>query len=245
VAASALMVIVVGVTTHLAGESASSRRLVVSGGVPPGAPVTASPQDPRPRKHDGEDPTSPQSRFDDWASSTSAATSVPSRALSAYAAAQTELARSQPGCGLTWPTLAGIGYVESDNGGFGGGLLGSGRPLTPIVGVPLTGAGRVSYVADTDHGSLDGDSSVDRAVGPLQFLPSTWESWASDGDDNGTSDPQDIDDAALAAARYLCAGGDMRTAAGWTAAVLSYNHSTDYVNAVYSASKAFADRSTR
>jgi membrane-bound lytic murein transglycosylase B len=124
------------------------------------------------------------------------------------------------------------------------GLLASGRPLQEIVGVALTGAGAVAAVPDTDGGQIDGDPTVDRAVGPLQFLPSTWETWASDGDHDGVADPQDADDAALAAARYLCVSGDLRTGEGWTRAVLSYNHSTDYLNAVYAASKAFAERST-
>jgi membrane-bound lytic murein transglycosylase B len=247
--ASALLVAVVGATSHLAGdESASPRRLVLTGGVPPGAPpgapVTASPPDSHPRATGHVAAATPQSRYDDWSVTTSASTGVPARALSAYAAAQAETARTQPECGLSWPTLAGIGYVESDNGGHGDGLLASGRPLTPIVGVRLTGAGPVSNVSDTDGGELDGDRSVDRAVGPMQFLPSTWASWASDGDGDGVFDPQDIDDAALAAARYLCASGDLRTPDGWTRAVLSYNHSIDYLNAVFAASSAFADRST-
>ncbi len=46
--------------------------------------------------------------------------------------------------------------------------------------------------------------TYDRAVGPMQFLPGTWGRWGSDGDRDGVSDPQDVDDAALAAARYLC-----------------------------------------
>jgi membrane-bound lytic murein transglycosylase B len=243
--ASALLVVVVGVTTHLAGnESASLRPLVVSGGVPPGAPVTASPPSSRPGAKDHDARPSPQSRYDDWAAATAASTGVPARALSAYAAAQAATAETQPGCGLSWPTLAGIGYVESENGALGDGLLGSGRPLRPIVGVPLTGAGPVSSVGDTDGGELDGDPSVDRAVGPMQFLPSTWAAWSSDGDGDGVTDPQDIDDAALAAARYLCASGDVRTSDGWTRAVLSYNHSAAYLDAVYAASSAFAERST-
>ncbi|MFE9320862.1 hypothetical protein ACIHDR_13535 [Nocardia sp. NPDC052278] len=48
--------------------------------------------------------------------------------------------------------------------------------------------------------------------------------------------PDNIDDAALAAGRYLCAtGADLATAHGWRQAVLDYNHSTVYVNQVRSA----------
>jgi membrane-bound lytic murein transglycosylase B len=79
----------------------------------------------------------------------------------------------------------------------------------------------------------------------MQFIPSTWRTWASDGDGDGVDDPQDLDDAAYAAARYLCAsGGDLSTATGWSAAILSYNHSDAYVHAVYDAAKAYADRTS-
>ena len=84
-----------------------------------------------------------------------------------------------------------------------------------------------------------------RATGPLQFIPSTWDRWASDGDGDGVDDPQDIDDAAYAAARYLCASGaDLATGAGWSEAVFSYNHSSAYVRSVYDAAQAYADRTS-
>ena len=74
---------------------------------------------------------------------------------------------------------------------------------------------------------LHGDPEWDHAVGPLQFLPSTWETWGRDGDGDGTADPQDLDDAAAAAAAYLCgAGQDLTTGPGWSAAVYAYNHSS-------------------
>jgi membrane-bound lytic murein transglycosylase B len=245
VVASAALVGTVALTTHLAnGEGVPKRRLVVSGGIPQGAAVTAAaPANPPPRHSAPHSQPGPQDRYAAWATTMSARTGVPARALVAYAAAQQALAREQPACGISWPTLAGIGYVESDNGGLGGGLLADGRPLQDIVGVALTGAGAVAAVGDTDDGRLDGDPTVDRAVGPLQFLPATWEQWSSDGDHDGLDDPQDIDDAALAAARYLCVSGDLRTGDGWTDAVLSYNHSTAYLDAVYAAGQAYAERS--
>jgi membrane-bound lytic murein transglycosylase B len=149
------------------------------------------------------------------------------------------------GCGLGWTTLAGIGWVESGHGTVGGRTLdASGRPSTPIVGPALDGAGPVAAIRATPASArLHGDPQWDHAVGPLQFLPSTWETWARDGDGDGTADPQDLDDAAAAAAAYLCGTGyDLSTGPGWSAAVYAYNHSASYVSGVYLAATTYASR---
>ncbi len=39
--------------------------------------------------------------------------------------------------------------------------------------LPLNGANGTQAIRDTDAGQLDGDSIWDRAVGPMQFIPST------------------------------------------------------------------------
>jgi membrane-bound lytic murein transglycosylase B len=177
-----------------------------------------------------------------WAEATSRPTGVPARALFAYGAAELVLRSTDPGCHLSWATLAGIGRVESNHGQYGGARLGEdGRPSTPIVGVPLDGSAGVRSIPDTDGGAIDGDPTVDRAVGPMQFIPSTWRKWASDGDNDGRADPQQIDDAALAAARYLCAGNrDLATAAGWWGAVFSYNNSVPYGQKVFGLADGYA-----
>ncbi len=60
----------------------------------------------------------------------------------------------------------------------------------------------------------------------MQFIPSTWDIVGVDADGDGQKNPQDIDDAALATAVYLCAGTqDLSTTEGQRAAVFSYNHS--------------------
>src|SRR4029453_797667 len=145
----------------------------------------------------------------------------------------------RPSCHLSWTLLAGIGAVESNHGRFRGAVLrpdGTSQPR--IVGVPLAGTS-TERIADPDRGALDGDRTYDRAVGAMQFIPSTWKTWAVDADRDGRADPYDIDDAALAAAYYLCANGrDLGTADGWWNAVLSYNQVTRYASAVY----ANADR---
>jgi membrane-bound lytic murein transglycosylase B len=100
-----------------------------------------------------------------------------------------------------------------------------------VYGPRLDGASFV-LVPDSDGGALDGDAEVDRAVGPLQFIPQTWERWRADGDGDGATDPQDLDDAALAAAHYLCAAGDLSDPVALHRAVFSYNHDEDYVQLV-------------
>jgi membrane-bound lytic murein transglycosylase B len=134
--------------------------------------------------------------------------------------------------------------VESNHGRFAGAVLRTdGRSTPPIIGIALDGT-RSALIGDTDGGRLDGDASHDRAVGPMQFIPSTWARWGSDGDGDGRVDPQDIDDAALAAGRYLCADGrDVGTARGWWTGILSYNPSVDYAQRVFGAADTYARRS--
>lgn len=177
-----------------------------------------------------------------WTMQVGERTNIPVRALKAYAAAQEKVAKEKPGCGLTWTTLAGIGAVESDHGRFEGrSVRTSGRPSAPIIGIPLDGGPNIKAIHDTDDGELDHDPRWDRAVGPLQFIPSTWALVGADGDGDGRKDPQDMDDAAVAAARYLCrASTDMGSAKGQRQAILSYNASTDYLHRVRTRATTYA-----
>ena len=129
--------------------------------------------------------------------------------------------------------MAAVGFVESAHGTHGGGsLTAAGQASRPIVGPSLNGDG-FAAIPDTDDGVLDGDAHWDHAVGPMQFIPSTWQMAGRDGNGDGQSDPLNIDDAALSAASYLCGGGrDLTTARGWTDAVYSYNQSDSYVDQV-------------
>src|SRR3546814_10762281 len=86
--------------------------------------------------------------------------------------------------------------------------LSDGRSSRPILGPALDGRPGFAAIRSTpESATWHGDSTWDHAVGPLQFIPSTWSRWAADGDGDGASDPNDIDDAAYAAGRYLCADG--------------------------------------
>lgn len=158
---------------------------------------------------------------------------IPATVLDAYKKAEAALRDSKPGCRLPWQLLAAIGKVESGQA-RGGRVDDNGTTLSPILGPQLNGRG-FANISDTDGGAYDGDTAHDRAVGPMQFIPATWNNWAQDGNGDGKKDPNNIYDAALAAGRYLCAGDrDLSTRAGLNQAILSYNHSQDYLRTVLS-----------
>ncbi|MFJ9056213.1 lytic murein transglycosylase [Streptomyces sp. NPDC102409] len=163
----------------------------------------------------------------------SAEAGIPASVLAAYKKAETELAGTDAACRLPWQLLAAIGKVESGQA-RGGKVDADGTTLSPILGPALNGQG-FALIKDTDGGAYDSDATHDRAVGPMQFIPSTWATWGQDGNGDGRKDPNNIHDAALAAGRYLCAGTrDLSLAADLDRAVLSYNHSTEYLRTVRS-----------
>ena len=107
----------------------------------------------------------------------------------------------RPACGIDWSLLAGIGRVESNHGRFRGAVLNSDGTSSPrIMGPPLNGV-QFAFIRDTDGGPFDGDSTYDRAVGPMQFIPATWRAYGVDADGTGSADPFNINDAALGAAQ--------------------------------------------
>jgi len=170
-----------------------------------------------------------------------AANGIPSVALNAYRVAAARMANVAPGCGVPWYLLAGIGREESDHGRFGGAQLhADGLSTPPIIGPALDGVHWDYIPAPADGVTLDGDAVYAHALGPMQFIPSTWALFGADADGDGSADVFDIFDAALGAARYLCAaGGDLRTTAGKTRAVLAYNHNDQYVAQVLALADAY------
>ncbi|MEW1631724.1 lytic transglycosylase domain-containing protein [Streptomyces sp. NPDC089173] len=158
---------------------------------------------------------------------------IPATVLAAYRNAERSLRRSDPGCRLPWQLLAAIGKVESGQAA-GGRVDARGTTFTPILGPALDGVG-FALIRDTDNAVYDGDLTYDRAVGPMQFIPSTWVNWAKDGNGDGRKDPNNIYDAALAAGHYLCAGGrELTVRADLDRAILSYNRSGAYLRTVLS-----------
>src|SRR3954451_4817202 len=168
---------------------------------------------------------------------------IPPAALAAYVTAVRTTNRADPACRVRWWLLAGIGLVESGHARSGGSAKakwnGIARP--PIYGPRLDGSHGFAAIHDTDRGVVDHDRLWDRAVGPMQFLPSTWRTWGGTDKRGRMRDPQDIRAAALAAAGYLCAGGaDLSQPEGMATAVYSYNHSFDYVRLVLSVAAKYA-----
>ena len=83
---------------------------------------------------------------------------------------------------------------------------------------------------ESSLGLQTGTSSAG-AVGPMQFLPSTWEAYGADGDGDGVSDVMNPIDAVHGAARLLCANGGADPHQ-LHSALWNYNHSDDYVRRV-------------
>jgi membrane-bound lytic murein transglycosylase B len=166
-----------------------------------------------------------------------AASSIPRRVLASYVNAADLADKASPACHLKWQTLAGIGFIESDHAASGGSSAKhwNGVANPPIYGPSLDGAGKDAQIANTEP-QIDGTGAWARAVGPMQFIPSTWARWAADGNGDGVKNPEDIDDATLAAGDYLCAvSSDLNKPKNLIRAVHAYNHSYTYVKDVLTA----------
>jgi membrane-bound lytic murein transglycosylase B len=153
--------------------------------------------------------------------------------LDAYVKGAAAMAVERPQCALPWTALAGVGRTESGHGTFAGSSVRANGDVTrPIIGIPLDGTNSTAVIGDSDGGQLDGDPGVDRAVGPMQFIPTSWRAFGRDGNGDGRADPQNMYDAALAAAVLLCRGQPLDSDAGLRSAFLRYNNSSAYARLV-------------
>jgi hypothetical protein len=164
---------------------------------------------------------------------------MPGVMLQAYQRAADTLRRLQPGCNLHWSLLASIGRIESGHA-RGGQVFANGDTVHPILGPVLNGGG-FAAIADTDGGRYDGETRWDRAVGAMQFIPSTWAGYAADGNGDRVANPHNVFDAAVAAGKYLCSGGmNLADPQQRAAAVFRYNQSDSYVRTVLIWADAYA-----
>nr|WP_246782664.1 lytic murein transglycosylase [Rhodococcus maanshanensis] len=210
-------------------------RIAIPQGIPPGPGAPVPPID-----INAPGRTADQLR--DWAADQTDALGISATALEAYGYAAAVMAQSRPECGIGWTTVAGIASVESRHGTYRGSSVAPRGDVSPqIRGIPLDGGPGVAEIPDTDGGAMDGDPVHDRAMGPLQFIPETWKRWGVDANGDGVANPDNIDDAALTAARYLCArGGDLTSEEGWRRALMAYNLSGEYLSDVRDRAAAYS-----
>jgi Transglycosylase SLT domain len=92
--------------------------------------------------------------------------------------------------------------------------------------------------------SADGQNmgpSTAGALGPMQFLPSTWKIWGIAGfGDTGAPNIWNPYDAVPSAARLLCADGATAGSAGLRQAIFDYNHADWYVDEVLTLAGEYA-----
>jgi membrane-bound lytic murein transglycosylase B len=163
---------------------------------------------------------------------------IPAVALSAYRNAERMMAGAYPGCGVSWNLLAGIGRIESLHA-YGGATDVRGTAVQPILGPALDGTLPGNEVIV--HSVQAGRVTYAQAMGPMQFLPGTWARYASDGNGDGKADIQNVYDASLGAARYLCSGNlNLRDRSQVLAAILRYNNSMAYAQNVLGWAAAYA-----
>jgi membrane-bound lytic murein transglycosylase B len=161
---------------------------------------------------------------------------IPPVAYDAYRRAADASGSITEACDVDWVTLAGIGQVESHHGRLDATheIADDGDVTPPIRGRALNGSAGTQTIPDTDEGELDGDTAWDRAMGPLQFIPTTWSELGRDGNGDGTADPDNLYDAALTAVAHLCLRepGDYEIRAQLRRALIAYNASGDYADEV-------------
>ncbi|MBB1027924.1 hypothetical protein G6026_09525, partial [Dietzia sp. DQ11-38-2] len=234
-ASAAVAAGVIGVLTAVSLTMDHSRPTGASGIVqaaetaaqdPTTAPGTASPTSETPPPSEADDPGAAHI---EPATIPDGPLGIPGIALDAYHRAADRLNIEKPACEMDWTILAGIGQVESNQGR--GRFDAQGNTIGRILGPRLDGSlPGTAVITDTDGGRFDGDTEYDRAVGPVQFIPSTWAVLGRDGNGDGVADPNNIYDGALAAATLLCGqGGSMGDPAARTRAILAYNNSLAYV----------------
>lgn len=247
VAAAVVLVASIALIVTIGMDRPEAETATTRGSGVPGAGSVAPEQGlpaPVDRPHASDDV-----QLDSWSRQVAKATGVPVRAVRAYGLAEMWMRSEAPGCHLAWSTLAGVAMVESRHGTSGtsgtSAIDATGTLTRSVIGPARDGAEGRPRVADTDGGRVDGDLRWDRAVGPMQLLPAVWTEWrARAARDGAEPDPQQVDDAALTAARFLCGtGGDLASPRGWWRAMRAQDQSLGFAGRVYTAAQEYATRS--
>jgi hypothetical protein len=161
---------------------------------------------------------------------------IPGVVYDAYVNAAKEMGRYDPSCHLSWQDVAALGRIESDHARYANtSIAANGDTYPSILGPPLNGTGGNGSYRVPPGITWDGPGPWERAVGPMQFLPTTWLSILSlmpPLPSGVPADPNNVYAATLAAGTYLCLSAGpagMGSRSGIMAAYYSYNHSASYV----------------
>ena len=126
----------------------------------------------------------------------------------------------------------------------------TGRPTTYLAlyqesaarycpGLSWTVLAAIGEVESGDGANM-GPSSAG-ALGPMQFLPSTWQRWGITGfGDTGAPNIMNPFDAVPSAAEYLCAAGAAKGGSSLYQAIFAYNHADWYVSEVLAIAREYA-----
>ncbi|OBJ34339.1 lytic transglycosylase domain-containing protein [Mycolicibacter heraklionensis] len=228
---------VVGATAVLLASSCSWQ---LGNPIPQGVPPP--PGDPVPPVSTDVASGRPADQLYQWAAERAPMLGIPITALEAYAYAARVAEVENPNCHLGWTTLAGIGQIESHHGHYNNATVARNGDVRPkIRGVRLDGSGGNLHIVEEVQPDLADHDGVVRAMGPMQFIPETWRLYGVDANNDGVVSPDNIDDAALSAAGYLCwRGKDLATPKGWMTALMAYNESEIYARAVRDWAAAYA-----
>jgi hypothetical protein len=139
---------------------------------------------------------------------------------------------------------------EPASSGSAGARSTSGQPTTYLElfrasaadycpGLSWTVLAAIGQIESADGENM-GPSSAG-ALGPMQFLPSTWQVWGIDAfGQTGPPNVLNAYDAVPSAARMLCADGAAAGGAGLASAIYDYNHAEWYVNEVLALAAQYA-----
>lgn len=178
-------------------------------------------------------------KMEQWAAERADPYGIPQRALQAYAYAAYAVEK-EDGCSIGWPTIAALGAVLTNHGRHENASINEdGKTTLPLRAVAPAAGGKDS-VPDTDGGDIDGDSTQDIPVGPMQLMPSRWEQYGVAVEPGDQPNPDQIDDAALTTAKILCTAGDLSTPEVWLTAMSEFNPHHVFLKAVYDKAEEYS-----